>query len=78
MRKVDDGKKEKKIMLFLVATNIVASRPPERRPTGTPQARAKIVFFKVQISVQVLKSGAFFLIQHGDGLFSDMLAKASV
>ena len=32
MRKVDDGKKEKKskkkIMSFLVATNVVASRPP--------------------------------------------------
>ena len=36
MRKVDDGKKEKKkekkIMSFLVATNVIASRPPERRP----------------------------------------------
>ena len=30
-------------MLFLVATNVVASRPPERRPTGTPHARANIV-----------------------------------
>ena len=28
-------------MSFLVATNVVASRPPERRPTGTPHARAK-------------------------------------
>ena len=28
---------------FLVATNISASQPPERRPTGTPIARAKIV-----------------------------------
>ena len=27
-------------MTFIVATNIVASRPPERRPTGTPSARA--------------------------------------
>ena len=34
-------KKEKKIKSFLVATNVVASRPPERRPTGTPTARAK-------------------------------------
>ena len=42
MRKVDDGEKKKKekIMSFLVATNAVASRPPERRPTGTPHARA--------------------------------------
>ena len=27
-------------MTFLVATNVVASRPPERRPTATPTARA--------------------------------------
>ena len=27
-------------MSFLVATNVVASRPPERRPTETPHARA--------------------------------------
>ena len=43
MRKVDDGKRKKrkeKIMSFLVATNVVASRPPERRPTGTPHAYA--------------------------------------
>ena len=31
-----------KIMLFLLATNVVASRPPERRPTGMPHARAKM------------------------------------
>ena len=29
-------------MLFLVATNVVASRPPERRPTGTLHACANI------------------------------------
>ena len=44
MRKVDDGeekkKEKKKIMTFIVATNVIASRPPERRPTGTPHARA--------------------------------------
>ena len=43
MRKDNDrenGKREWKIMMFLVATNVVASRPPERRPTGTPHARA--------------------------------------
>ena len=27
-------------MTFIVATNVVASRPPERQPTGTPHARA--------------------------------------
>ena len=46
MRKVDDGEKKKekkeKKMTFIVATNVIASRPPERRPTGTPHARANI------------------------------------
>ena len=49
MKKVDDGeekekrkKKKEKIMTFIVATNVIASRPPERRPTGTPHARAKM------------------------------------
>ena len=43
MRKGDNGeKKEKeKKMPFIVATNVVARRPPDRRPTGTPTARAK-------------------------------------
>ena len=27
-------------MTFIVATKVVASQPPERRPTGTPHARA--------------------------------------
>ena len=31
-------------MSSLVASNVVASRPPERRPTGTPYARANIDF----------------------------------
>ena len=55
MRKVDDGKKEKKrkkktekIMSFLVATNVVASRPPERRSTGTPHARANVMMFMIR------------------------------
>ena len=47
MRKVDDGKnkekkREKKIMTFIVATNVVASRPPECQPIGTLHARAKM------------------------------------
>ena len=29
-------------MLSLVATNVIASQPPKRGPTGTPHARAKI------------------------------------
>ena len=28
-------------MTFIVATNVIASRPPERPPTATPHARAK-------------------------------------
>ena len=31
-------------MTFLVATNVVASRPPEWGPTGTSTARAKMGF----------------------------------
>ena len=34
MRKVDDGEERNKRMLFIVATNVVASQPPERQPTG--------------------------------------------
>ena len=36
-----DGEKRKKIKTFLVATNVIASKLPECRPTGTPTARAK-------------------------------------
>ena len=51
MRKVDDAekrikgkqKKKEKEKIIIVATNVVASRPPERRPTGTPHARANCV-----------------------------------
>ena len=58
MRKGDDGgekkkrgkkngkknreKKRKKIMMKIVATNVVASRSPERRLTATPTARANL------------------------------------
>ena len=47
MIKGRDGKKMEKLekekwkrMTSIVATNVVGSRPPERRPTGTPHARA--------------------------------------
>ena len=36
-----------KIMTFIVATNVVASQPPEHRRTGTPHAHAKIMAFLV-------------------------------
>ena len=38
-KKTENGKKVI-IMTFIVATNVVASQPPERRPTGTPTTRA--------------------------------------
>ena len=48
MRKGDNGEEKrektggkKKIMMKIVATNVIASRPPERRPTATLTARAK-------------------------------------
>ena len=37
----------KKIMMKIVATNVVASQPPERRPTATPTARANCVQFGI-------------------------------
>ena len=41
MRKGCDGEEKKwKIMTFIVATNFVASRLAERRPTGAPHALA--------------------------------------
>ena len=44
MRKVDNGrkrrKKRNKIILFIVATNVIASQLPECRPTAKPHARA--------------------------------------
>ena len=42
MRKVDNGEKKKEnIMLFIEATNVVASPPLECRLTGKPTAHAK-------------------------------------
>ena len=43
MGKVDDGggKKRGEIMSFIVSTNVIASLPPERGPTGTPTARSE-------------------------------------
>ena len=41
---VEEGYMLKKIMMLLVATNIVASQPPECQPTGTPAACVKSSF----------------------------------
>ena len=52
MRKGDDkgdtrknGKKKIEMMLFIVATNVIASLPPECRQTGMLTAHAKIIEF---------------------------------
>ena len=46
---------KKKIKTFLVATNVVASRPPERRPTGTATARANFeVNFALAITFKLM------------------------
>ena len=40
-----------KNMSFIVATNVVASQPAERQPTGTPTARAKMIFSWSLVSI---------------------------
>ena len=34
-------KKKEKMMTFIMATNVIAGRPPEHQPTGTPTNHAK-------------------------------------
>ena len=46
-------KKWKKIMRFLEAPNVVTSRPPECRPTGTPTTHAN---FKNKMIIHLLSS----------------------
>ena len=57
MRKLDDGEKEQKekIMYFIVATNVVASLPPERWLTRTPTARAKRDDMWILFTIEILK-----------------------
>ena len=43
-------------MTFIVATNVVASRPPERWPTGTPHACAKNRLFYCSVEVVIVVS----------------------
>ena len=45
-------------MMKIVATNVVASRPPEWRPTATPTARAK----KKSVDEQIFNSSQLTLI----------------
>ena len=51
----DDGGGRKKIKRFLVAKNVVASRPPKRRPTGTPTTRAKITVKIMATNVDAIR-----------------------
>ena len=51
-------------MSFIVATNVVASRSPERRPTVTPHARAN--------SVELVR----YLWQSLTMTFCDLISKA--
>ena len=65
MRKGRDGEKkmvEWKIMMKIVATNVVASQPPERRRTATPTACANIVcvcYLYFNIKYDTRKYGIF-------------------
>ena len=45
-------------MMFIAATNVVASRPPECRPTGTPYARANQLITTQLVTSQPLQSHA--------------------
>ena len=59
MRKGDGGETRKKggrggikkMKMFLVATNVIASQPPERQPTGMLTACAKIMMEIVATNV---------------------------
>ena len=47
-------------MTFIVATNVVASGPPERRPTGMPHARANLMFDKLKFLPNIVLSLMIF------------------
>ena len=61
-------KKNKKLMSFLVTTNVVASRPPERRPTGTLHARANYIYVPFFGFVTCLCLASFIKILNRIGL----------
>ena len=62
VRKVYNGsmewkKTKSKKKLFIVATNVVASRLPEQRPTGKPTSRANKKLFEAKaISIGKIKA----------------------
>ena len=47
------GKKKKRMMKIVATMPLPAGRPPERRPTGTPHARANyfLEFFVSQLTL---------------------------
>ena len=58
MRKGRNGEngEEKKIITFLVATNVVVSRPPEHRPTGMPTALANCHDTAIQMVTKMARA----------------------
>ena len=51
-------------MKFIVATNVIASRPPERRPTGTPHARTNNRILQVAVEPSPLPTTEIENTQH--------------
>ena len=55
MRKVDDGeekkRKEEENNVVFNGHYVIASRPPERRATGTPHARANVASMATECTV---------------------------
>ena len=48
-----------KMIMFIVATYVVASRPPKRRLTGAPHARAKSLNYPIVVGWGVKLSREF-------------------
>ena len=69
------GKKEK-IMMKIVATNVVASRPPERRPTATPTLVPKKSvdeqIFNLSQSTLITSIICLFELGHANGFNGDI------
>ena len=65
-------------MTFIVATNVVASRPPERRPTGTPHARANLTDFLITLLIlTVLDPEIVFSFLKGSEFFHHLCTSPS-
>ena len=78
-REKKNGEKmeKKKIMMFIVATNLVASRPLKRRPTGTLHARANfscaMCTLSYKMSIQTIVSPHFLIFRSSDYSLSLLL-----